>query len=263
MARSPAVRCAPAVLVVLAVLMAACSADQAATGSSPTGDSAVATEAEEPEPTDTVLDPDEPMLEGGVGVLSQATEGFVALDGGRYGVRVSDSLLYAVDVPDSSEVFDGTYLNPRSSALGRDGILWIEEAGKDTALPVDPCQDHTAEVVGPTVEDLATALSDQPFLTVTRPVGVSVGGTEGLFVKATVPGDADLSACQDSEVAIYGNIDAPSDGWTTDVPGMVDRLWILDVDGVRHVLWARTWPNAGQQARAMTRMVETITFTRR
>jgi hypothetical protein len=183
------------------------------------------------------------------------------LDGGRYGVRVSDSLLYSVDVPDSSEVFDGVYLNPRSEALGRDAILWIEVAGKDTALPVDPCQDHTAKVVGPTVEDLARALSDQPFLTVTRPVGVTVDGMEGLFVKVTVPEDAELSACQDSRVAIYADIDKPSDGWTADEPGLVDRMWILDVDGARHVLRARAWPNAGQQARAMTRMVESITFT--
>src|SRR5687768_3776181 len=50
----------------------------------------------------TVFDPDEPVLEGGVRVLSQATAHFRSLDRGRYGVRVSDSLLYSVDVPDSS-----------------------------------------------------------------------------------------------------------------------------------------------------------------
>ena len=264
MARSPAVRCAPAVIAVLAVLMAACSADPASTGSSPTGDSAGPSETAEPEPTDTVFDPDEPMLEGGVGVLSQATDSFVALDGGRYGVRVSDSLLYSVDVPDSSEVFDGVYLNPRSGALGRDAILWVEVAGKDTALTVDPCHDHTAEVVGPTVEDLARALSDQPFLTVTRPVGVTVGGMEGLFVKVTVPDDAELSACQNSVVFIFADIGKPGGAWAAgDRLGLVDRMWILDVDGARHVLLARAWQNAGQQARAMTRMVESITFTRR
>jgi hypothetical protein len=212
----------------------------------------------------TVFDPDEPTLPGGVKVLSQSTAYFSSLDGGRYGVRVSDSLLYSVDVPDNSEVFDGVYLNPLSEELGRDAILWIEVADNDTALPVDPCQDHTAKVVGPTVRDLATALSDQPFLTVTRPVEVTVGGIEGLFVKVTVPDDAELSACQEGRVAIYAHIDKPSDGSVADSPGLVDRMWILDVDGARHVLRARAWPNApGQQVRAMTRMVESITFSRR
>ena len=262
MNRSLAVRCAPVVLAVLAVLMSACGADEASTGSSQTGDSASPTEASEPEPTFTVFDPDEPTLPGGVRVLSQATNYFVPLDGGRYGVRVSDSLLYSVDVPDNSEVFDGEYLNPRSAELSRDGILWIEVADQDTALPVHPCLDHTARVVGPTVEDLASALSDQPFLTVTRPVEVTVGGIEGLFVRVAVPDDAEVSACQDGEVAIYEDIDTHPDTWTVDAPGLVDRMWILDVDGVRHVLRARAWPNAGQQVRAMTRMVESITFTR-
>ena len=111
-------------------------------------------------------------------MLSQATNYFVPLERGRYGVRVSDSLLYSVDVPDNSEVFDGVYPNPRSEELAGYAIVWIEVADKDTKLPVDPCQDHTAKVVGPTVEDLARALSDQPFLTVTRPVEVTVGGME-------------------------------------------------------------------------------------
>ena len=231
MNRSLAVRCAPAVLAVLSVLMSACGADEASTGSSQTGDSASPTEASEPEPTVTVFDPDEPTLPGGVRVLSQATNYFVPLDGGRYGVRVSDSLLYSVDVPDNSEVFDGEYLNPRSAELSRDGILWIEVADQDTALPVHPCLDHTARVVGPTVEDLARALSDQPFLTVTRPVEVTVGGIEGLFVRVAVPDDAEVSACQDGEVAIYEDIDTHPDTWTVDAPGLVDRMWILDVDG--------------------------------
>lgn len=262
MTRSLAVRCAPVVLALLSVLMGACSADRASTGHSQTGDSAGPSETGEPKATVNVFDPDEPTLPGGVRVLSQATNYFVPLDGGRYGVRVSDSLLYSVDVPDNSEVFDGEYLNPRSAELSRDGILWIEVADKDTALPVHPCLDHTAEVVGPTVEDLARALSDQPFLTVTRPVEVTVGGMEGLFVKVTVPDDAEVSACQDAEVAIYEDADTHPDTWTVDAPGLVDRMWILDVDGVRHVLRARAWPNAEQQVRAMTRMVESITFTR-
>ena len=89
-------------LAVLAVLLGACSADPDSTGSSRTGESGSAASKDPagPEPTATVFDPDEPTLPGGVRVLSRATDDMVALDGGRYGVRVSDSLLYQVDVPD-------------------------------------------------------------------------------------------------------------------------------------------------------------------
>lgn len=261
MTRPRAVRGAPAMLAVLAVLLGACSGDPDSTSSSRTGESgsAASTDPAGPEPTAEVFDPDEPTLPGGVRVLSQATtDDMVALDGGRYGVRVSDSLLYQVDVPDASEVASGTYLNPGSQDTGRNGILWISEAGNDTALPVDPCRDHSPNPVGPTVADLATALSEQPFLTVTRPAEVTVGGMKGLFVKATVPEDADVSACQNDSVDLISEHHSAG-------AGTVERMWILDVDGARHVIHANVAAgasdtNANQHTRAMIRMVESITF---
>jgi hypothetical protein len=236
--------------------MGACSADPDTAGSSDTakGGSPAATE-----PTATVFDPDEPPLPGGVRVLSPAVDDFVPVNAGRYGVRVSESLLYAVDVPDDSLVAQGIYLNPLSRGEGGpNGILWIDEAGDDTALPVNPCHDHTPRPVGDTVEDLATALSSQPFLTVTKPVPVTVGGMKGLLVKATVPRDAALLACQDESVDLIS--DHHSAG-----AGTVERMWILDVEGARHVVHAKVAAgaydtNANQHSRAMTRMVDSITF---
>ena len=86
--------------------------------------------------------------------------------------------------------------------------------------------------MGPTVADLATALSEQPFLTVTKPAEVTVGGMNGLFVKATVPKDADVSACQDDSVDLIS-------GHHSAGAGTVQRMWILDVDGARHVIHAK------------------------
>jgi hypothetical protein len=263
MTRSRAVRGAPAILAaVLAVLLGACSADPDTTGSSMTGESGSAASKDPvgPEPTATVFDPDEPTLPGGVSVLSHAdTDDVVALDAGRYGIWVSDSLLYQVDVPAASEVFDGVYLNPGSVASGRNGIVHMEVADDDTALPVHPCRDHSPIPVGPTVADLATALSKQPFLTVTRPTEVTVGGMKGLLVKATVPKEADMSACQDNTVdLISGSYSAEA--------GIVQRMWILDVDGARHVIHAKVDANdinANQHTKAMIRMVESITFNHR
>jgi hypothetical protein len=207
-----------------------------------------------------VFDPDEPTLPGGVRVLSHVdTDDVVPLDAGRYGIWVSDSLRYQVDVPAASEVFDGIFLNPGSVASGRNGILWMEVADENTALPAHPCRDHSPKSVGPTVADLATALSEQPFLTVTRPTAVTVGGMKGLLVKATVPKDADISTCQDNTV------DFISQSFSAEA-GVVQRMWILDVDGTRHIIHGRVHasdPNPKQHARAMIRMVESITFNHR
>jgi len=266
--RSRAVRGAPAVLTVLAIALGGCSADPNSPGSSQAEEngSATGTETATAKPTSTPFDPDEPALPGGVRVLSHGdTDDEVELDAGRYGVWVSDSLLYQVDIPDRSEVFDGKYLNPGSGgAYGRNGILWIDEVGNDTAIPVHPCRDHSPIPVGPTVADLATALSEQPlwsqkggFLRVTKPTQVTVGGMKGLFVKATVPKNADMSPCQDNSVDLIS--ESHSAG-----PGIVQRMWILDVDGTRHVIHAKVGAfdtNANQHIKAMNRMVESITFT--
>jgi hypothetical protein len=264
MTRRFAVPCAPAVVAVLAVVLGACSAEPSSTGASSTGegDNAAPREGVEPEPTATVFDPDEPTLSGGVRVLSQTLDGAVAVDSGRYGVRVSDWLLYQVDLPADSEVVEGTYLNPGSLGdSGANGLLWVDPAGDNTALPVNPCHDHTPNPVGPSVADLATALSNQPFLSVTRPEDVIVGGMNGLLVTATVPEDANVSTCEDGSVDLIT-------GHNSAGAGAVERIWILDVDGARHVIHARvatgvhdTGTNAKQHTRAMSRMVDSITFT--
>jgi hypothetical protein len=251
MTRKDAVRCAPAVLAVLAVLLGACS-----------GETELAPKA-------TVFDPDEPPLPGGVRVLSRDVNDFVEVDRGRYGVRVSDSLVYQVDVPAASEVFGGEVLNPGSLDTGRNGILYVETADEDTALALNPCHDHTLRGVGPTVEDLARALSAEPFVTVTKPMEVTVGGMKGLFVKVAMPEGAELSACQDGKVQLLGDIDDRPDGdngWEN--PEIVERMWILDIGGVRHVIHANvfTGPTAADpehQTRALTRMVESMAFTER
>ena len=83
---------------------------------------------------------------------------------------------------------------------------------------------------------------------------------DGLFVKVSVPDDADVSACQESRVAIYRHHLAPGTQ-SAEEPGIVDRMWILDIDGARHVLWARTFGATGLDTSLVTRLVESITFT--
>ena len=79
--------------------------------------------------------------------------------------------------------------------------------------------------VGPTVDDLVTALVDHPSLDVTSPVDVTLAGYSGKYLDLQVPDD--ISAC-----APY----KPMDGAThfyAQGPGQRWHMWILDVGGVR------------------------------
>jgi hypothetical protein len=91
----------------------------------------------------------------------------------------------------------------------------------------EPClTDEVADAdvpVGPTVDDLVTALVDHPLLDVTDPVDVTLAGYSGTYLDLTIPDD--ISACvryKPMGPHIYAQ--GPGQRW---------HMWILDVDGVR------------------------------
>ena len=91
--------------------------------------------------------------------------GYVAVAAGRYTGRLSDSLRYEVDVPEGSQVFGGAFINTSGG-----GLHFVAAAPRrSTALPKHPCRDHSYTAVGPTVSDLAEALSRQAVLEVSTP----------------------------------------------------------------------------------------------
>jgi hypothetical protein len=130
----------------------------------------------------------------------------------------------------------------------------------------DGCRDHTAldPPVGPTVDDLATALSRlAPFEVTEPPTDVTLFGYEGKHLELTVPalrvrggGDATLSKniaeftdCVEGELHSWiSPINDRSSGLLAhssgsplgafnayQVPGQTEEFWILDVEGTRLV----------------------------
>jgi hypothetical protein len=197
----------------------------------------------------------------GVKVLARdAAQEYVVVDAGRYGVWVSDSLLAEIDVPDGWEFFAGTFLST-SDESGGSVLQFIAAAPRQsTAVPVHPCRDHTYQPVGPTPEELAEALSRQPFLQVTRPVPATVGGMAGFFIKVTIPSHPDLSECEDGQVGFYSSSLSPDDARSAVEPGQA-RMWILDVNGDRFVVHAETPLDATKRdVDALMAIVDSITF---
>jgi hypothetical protein len=125
-----------------------------------------------------------------------------------------------------------------------DWVVWSRENTKATVavmsvdnLYVDPCLPDTGlrdPVVGPTVDDLATALGSVPGLTFSTPADVTLAGFAGKYLEY-VPPDA-FGECA-GDIFLWS-----VNGGTDDQPAPTGndafRLWILDVNGTRLVIAA-------------------------
>jgi hypothetical protein len=118
----------------------------------------------------------------------------------------------------------------------------------------DGCTDHTAKdpPVGPTVDDLATALTRlEPFDVTVPPRDVEIDGYRGTYLELSladiaseqVVGNDRFSDCDSGEVHSWMSAPVTS-FWGYFEVGQVDAYWILDVDGKRLVISSSRTPNA-------------------
>jgi hypothetical protein len=83
---------------------------------------------------------------------------------------------------------------------------------------------------GESVAELAEAIVAIPGRQATAPVPVTVGGYEGLYLEWSLPADLDVATCDDATTVAWTGAGRRR---THDIPGLIDRIWILDVDGRR------------------------------
>jgi len=103
--------------------------------------------------------------------------------------------------------------------------------------------------VGPTVDDLASALAKQPLRDATTPAAITIDGYAGKSLELTVPADLDFSTCSGGFfVSWVGPTTDDTMGFAR--PGSHDRVLIIDVAGARLVLDAIDFPDATAQDRA-------------
>jgi hypothetical protein len=95
--------------------------------------------------------------------------------------------------------------------------------------------------VGPTVDDLATALVAQGGPGTAAPTDVTIGGYSGKKVELSIPADVDIATCDlENTFPVFGRWSPagyPSGGqpWTYG-KGQRDTVYIVDVDGTRQVI---------------------------
>jgi hypothetical protein len=152
---------------------------------------------------------------------------------------VDDRLRFTFEVPDGWAGIDGALWradmgnSPPGGAgftFSRGGSLYSELCPTESGLPDIP--------VGPSVDDFVQALVDHPLLDTTEPVDVTLAGYPGKYLELQLPDD--VTACHYFvwQPGIYAQ--GPDHLWQT---------WVLDVDGVRVVIRADTYPGTTQAVR--------------
>jgi hypothetical protein len=125
-----------------------------------------------------------------------------------------------------------------SMGIGRGSWLHSDPCLTAARLAADVRPDV---VVGPGVDEFASAIADHPLLDATDPVPVTLGGFSGKYVDLQLP--TDLTGCATSyypwEPGIYAQ--GPGHRW---------HLWILDVDGIRLLVQTTDYAGTSAQHRA-------------
>ena len=135
-------------------------------------------------------------------------------------------------------------------------------------VPTDPCRNRSTLAtpqVG--VDGLVKAILAQEGRNATAPVDVSLAGFQGTYLEWTVP--ADVQFTDGDEYHAVGCDDQNYLSWNgrtggtryQQVPGQVDRLWILDVSGEPVVIDASYAPDAPASVRdELAAIVDTLRF---
>ncbi len=119
----------------------------------------------------------------------------------------------------------------------------------------DPCLHiQRNPKVGPTAEDLATALGEIPGTTASEPVQTTIAGYDATYVEVTHPGPPPCD-----EFVWYQ--ESPGEYWWVLEADERFSVWIFEVDGQRVAIGARSYPGTSQQAKDELRdILDTIVF---
>lgn len=92
--------------------------------------------------------------------------------------------------------------------------------------------------IGPTVDDLVTALVDQANSDATEPVDIEVDGNPAKLITMSVPSDLDTATCRHPDLLIQIWADAGENSYLAipvDPPDLPNDVYIVDVNGERVV----------------------------
>ncbi len=136
----------------------------------------------------------------------------------------------------------------------------------------DPCHwQGTGFDPGPGVDALVAALVAQPMRNATKPTDVTLAGYHGRYLESVGPGRHQVELAGPNSTSATSTASGHHDfqGWLGNgmgnryeqVPGQVDRLWVLDVKGQRLVVDATYSPDTTHADRdELAQVVESLRF---
>ncbi len=199
-----------------------------------------------------------------------STPGVEALTAGTYPALVLGTSLYpeyTVVVPNGWFEQDAQFISAEAAKPVLGLSVWA--VGQ---VYRDPCHwQGQAFNPGPSVADLVSALVAQKTRNATKPTDVTLAGYAGKYVEWSVPADLKSSAWSEFDACdVTSGGDHNFNSWLSndgqgyryeEVPGQVDQLWVLDVDGQRLVVDATYPPGASQrQRKALEQVVNSLRF---
>jgi hypothetical protein len=160
-----------------------------------------------------------------------------------------------VDVPEGFITPGGWVVDNSKNGAAYGDLMFF---GDIDWVDTNPCGAGREVKPGPSVRDLADALSAQVPHPWTSPRPVTVGGHHGLYLESSGPND--VHQCDHGQFRLW-TVDQTHAFWySADEPGTVFHLWILDVDGQRVVDAVKVIPGRTVKADELVHMGESAEF---
>jgi hypothetical protein len=178
---------------------------------------------------------------------------------GTYSLSVLGLVNATITVPSGWVAYDHASVNKNGldNASITAVIFW--DADPHDRVYADPCHWSSGFVdppVGKTIDDLATALADQPDRGDAMPIDVSIDGYRGQMIELSVPSDIRFADCDGGQFRTW-------EGRYHQGPGQIDQIYILDVGGHRLVIDTFFMPATSEGDRAERQaIVDSIQLSR-
>lgn len=153
---------------------------------------------------------------------------------------------------------DGGWVIDSGNSIGEPEQIGQISVWKLDRVLTDPCRPGTATDPGDTVSDQARALDTQSGPS-TPPRPITLDGHRGLALEVTIPPVRERTTCTDTRYTLW----RAGDGSTQvqDITGVVNHLWVLDVDGTPLVVVVAAHPDQpNEQPEDLLAVADTITF---
>ncbi|MEO6651537.1 MAG: hypothetical protein ABIP17_02645 [Ilumatobacteraceae bacterium] len=112
--------------------------------------------------------------------------------------------------------------------------------------------------VGPSADDLAQALLDQPGSTKNGPFATTLGGYPATRIDLAVPDGFDLAPCNASDIGLQIWYSAPADKNFVLLKNATANVYIVDIDGARQVFLTQSGIAAPQELAELQEILDSI-----